>query len=90
MAEVFKRFPPPVAECVWACVWARGVCLPVYASRSLPGGWLLRVMFTCALSPRPWERRAFNNVQRKVPGAFPFPLQKENVLGEQSSRRGPT
>lgn len=50
MADVFKRFPSPAAE----CVWAHGVCLPVCAPGSLPQGWLLRVMVTCILTPRPW------------------------------------
>lgn len=49
VADVFKRFPPLAAE----CVWARGVCLPVCASGSLPQGWLLRGMFTWPLAPSP-------------------------------------
>lgn len=35
-------------------VWARAVCLPVCVPRSLPQGWLPRVMVTCILTPRPW------------------------------------
>ncbi|KAM5295160.1 uncharacterized protein KIAA1614 homolog isoform 2-T2 [Glossophaga mutica] len=88
VAEVFKRFPAAAAE----CVWAHGMCLPVCAPRPLPGGWLLRVMFPCTLSPGPWESQEEHSTtyrEKCLALFFPFRFRKRMCLGSSPPDRDP-